>query len=103
MDKSRFNKELLILAASEWRDEKGLTWLEHAPKITLLRVREVCSLEWAWEVKVPELDTSVRKAKPGEVVEIPVPQPTAKMNNTACKNARSRAADKWAKDRKSVG
>jgi integrase len=33
-------RRILNLAASEWRDEKGLTWLEHAPKITLLRVRD---------------------------------------------------------------
>jgi integrase len=39
-----------------------------------------------------------RKARPGEVVEIPVPQPIAKMNNTAWKSARSRAADKWSKE-----
>jgi hypothetical protein len=28
-------RRILNLAASEWRNEKGLTWLEHAPKITL--------------------------------------------------------------------
>ena len=38
-----------------------------------------------------------RKAKPGEVVELPVPQPIAKMNTTAWKSARVRAADKWEK------
>ena len=36
-----------------------------------------------------------RKAKPGEVVEIPVPRPVAKMNTTAWKAARVRAAGKW--------
>lgn len=174
-------RRILNLAASEWRDEKGLTWLEHAPKITLPKVRdgrpayplsreeqemffaelpehlrrmalfkvnsgcresEVCSLRWDWEVEVPELETSVfivpgdavkneedrvvvlnsaaksviesvrgqhrthvftytpppRKAEPGEVVELPVPQPIARMNNTAWKSARVRAADKWAKE-----
>jgi len=89
---------ILNLAASEWLDEYGLTWLERPPKITLLKVsdarkpyplsweeqtrlfrklpdhlvrmalfkvntgcreREVCSLQWEWEVEVPDLDTSV--------------------------------------------
>jgi integrase len=39
-----------------------------------------------------------RKAKPGEVVEIPVPRPVAKMNTTAWKAARVRAAGKWEKE-----
>jgi integrase len=91
-------RHLLNLAASEWLDEYGLTWLERPPKITLLKVtdarkpyplsweeqtrlfkelpdhlarmalfkvntgcreQEVCSLQWEWEVEVPELDTSV--------------------------------------------
>lgn len=85
------------LAASEWMDESGMTWLEAAPKIKLFRSRipptltaqsrragasvqelpdhlarmalykvntgcreqEVCRLRWDYEVKVPELDTSV--------------------------------------------
>ena len=86
------------LAASEWIDEYGLTWLATAPKIKLLleldknktftlnwdeqmnlfsklplhlkrmalfavntgcRDREICSLEWDWEVKILELNTSV--------------------------------------------
>ena len=86
------------LAASEWRDEQGLTWLEYAPKIKLLKVtdgrppyplsrqeqavlfrelpdhlarmalfkvntgcreQEVCGLRWDYEVRVPELGTSV--------------------------------------------
>jgi hypothetical protein len=33
-------RHILNLAASEWRDEKGLTWLEHAPKIKLLKVTD---------------------------------------------------------------
>jgi integrase len=91
-------RHILNLAASEWRDEQGLTWLEYAPKIKLLKVtdgrppyplsreeqavlfrelpdhlarmalfkvntgcreQEVCSLRWDYEVRVPELDTSV--------------------------------------------
>jgi integrase len=91
-------RHILNLAASEWLDEYGLTWLERPPKITLLKVtdarkpyplswdeqtrlfrelpdhlarmaifkvntgcreQEVCSLQWEWEVEVPELDTSV--------------------------------------------
>jgi integrase len=91
-------RHLLNLAASEWLDEFGLTWLDRPPKITLLKVtdarrpyplsweeqtrlfkklpdhlarmalfkvntgcreREVCSLQWDWEVRVPELETSV--------------------------------------------
>jgi len=91
-------RHILNLAASEWLDEHGLTWLERPPKVTLLKVtdarkpyplswdeqtrlfrelpdhlarmalykvntgcreREVCSLQWDWEVEVPELDTSV--------------------------------------------
>mgnify|MGYP002401142142 CR=1 FL=1 len=91
-------RRILNLAASEWIDEKGLTWLETAPKIKLFSVKdarspypltqeeqallfqelpdylarmalykvntgcreqEVCTLRWDYEVKVPELDTSV--------------------------------------------
>ena len=33
-------RHILNLAASEWRDEQGPTWLEHAPKIKLLQVRD---------------------------------------------------------------
>jgi hypothetical protein len=33
-------RHILNLAASEWRDEQGLTWLEYAPKIKLLKVRD---------------------------------------------------------------
>ncbi len=171
-------RHILNLAASEWRDEQGLTWLEYAPKIKLIPVkdgrapyplardeqamllqelpdhlarmalfkvntgcrdREVCGLKWDDEVKVPELDTSVfiipgdrvknaqdrlvvlnriarsvvqaqrgqhpeyvftfvpkrGKAKPGEHQEVPTPVPVFRMNNSAWKNARVRAADKW--------
>jgi integrase len=172
-------RRIVNLAASEWRDsEQGLTWLEHAPKIKLLPVRdgrtpyplsreeqamllqelpdylvrmalfkvntgcreqEVCGLRWDDEVKVPELDTSVfiisgdkvkneedrvvvlnriarsvvdsqrgldsvhafvytpkpRKAKHGGAPEDVKPRRLASMNNTAWKNGRIRAADKW--------
>jgi integrase len=33
-------RHILNLAASEWRDEQGLTWLESAPKIKLFPVRD---------------------------------------------------------------
>lgn len=92
-------RRILNLAATSWRDEEGRTWLDQAPKITLLPlvghqreprpitwaqqhtllpklpdhlarmalfvlntgVRDdvVCSLRWAWEIKVPELGISV--------------------------------------------
>ncbi len=90
-------RRILRLAAHEWRDERGITWLETPPKIKLFRVTdarkphslveeqevlfrelpdhllrmalykvnvgsredEVCSLKWAWERKVPELNTSI--------------------------------------------
>jgi hypothetical protein len=91
-------RRILRLATHEWRDERGMTWLETAPKIKLFpvtdarkphslsveeqellfgelpnhllrmvrykvnagnREEEVCSLKWAWERKVPELETSV--------------------------------------------
>ena len=91
-------RRILNLAASEWVDDHGLTWLAAAPKIKLLpdngkrqpyplswaeqsrlfqelpdyltemalfsvntgcRDQEVCTLRWDWEVRVPELGTSV--------------------------------------------
>ena len=91
-------RRILNLAASEWLDENGMTWLQSAPKIKLLprtdstepyplswdeqrqlldelpahlqrmvlfkvntgcREKEVCKLEWRFEIKIPELDTSV--------------------------------------------
>ena len=91
-------RRILNLAATEWIDEYGMTWLLAAPKIKLLpdtnkrqphplswkeqdsllkelprhlaqmalfgintgcRDNEICNLRWDWEVKVPELDTSV--------------------------------------------
>ena len=91
-------RRILNLAAGEWMDEFGLTWIHAAPKIRLLpdnnkrqpyplnwveqdrlfshlpehilrmalfkvntgcRDYEVCNLRWEWEVKVPQLKTSV--------------------------------------------
>ena len=91
-------RRILNLAATEWLDEYGLTWLATAPKIKLLpdlhkrppypldweeqtklfqrlpdhlaqmalfavntgcRDAEICNLRWAWEVKLPSLNTSV--------------------------------------------
>ncbi len=91
-------RRVLNLAATEWMDKEGKTWLETAPRIKLfpvrdarspypltreeqallfqelpahlacmalfkvntgLREKEVCGLKWEYEVKVPELDTSV--------------------------------------------
>ena len=91
-------RRILNLAAGEWMDEQGLTWLHAAPRIKLLpnldkrrpyplsweeqsrlfgalpehlaemaffavntgcRDAELCNLQWDWEVKVPELGTSV--------------------------------------------
>jgi len=91
-------RRILNLAATEWIDEYGLSWLVSAPKIKLLpdknkrpphplnwqeqerlfkelprhlanmalfavntgcRDGEICRLRWEWEVKVPELNTSV--------------------------------------------
>lgn len=91
-------RRILNLAASDWVDEHGLTWLQAAPKIKLMpdvdkraphplsweeqsrlfqelpdylaqmalftvntgcRDQEICRLRWEWEVRVPELSTSV--------------------------------------------
>lgn len=91
-------RHILNLAATEWLDDNGLTWLLTAPKIKMLPVRdarlpyplsweeqiklfnelpnhlydmalfkvntgcreqEICQLLWEWEIKVPELNTSV--------------------------------------------
>ena len=161
-------RRIVNLAANEWRDERGLTWLERAPKIRLFpitdarapyplsheeqallfqelpdhlarmalfkvntgcREQEVCQLKWEHEVRVPELNTSVflipaDQVKNGEerlvvlnrvaksVVESlrgchashvfartltkVAARPVTKINNTAWKAARERAADKWA-------
>lgn len=91
-------RHILNLAAGEWMDDNGLTWLASAPKIRLLaeddkrntyplnwdeqerifnllpdylqemalfkvntgcRDQEVCQLRWEWEIRIPELATSV--------------------------------------------
>ncbi len=161
-------RRILNLSATEWMDQRGLTWLERAAKIKLfplidarrpyplsddeqallfqrlpdhlarmalfkvntgLREQEVCQLRWEYEVPVPELGTSVfiipaEHVKNGEerlvvlnrvarsVIESqrgvhPVyvfvhrrakassPTPVQRMNNTAWKAARERAADDW--------
>jgi integrase len=159
-------RRIVNLAASEWMDERGLTWLEHAPKIKLFpvtdarkpyplsaeeqamlfqelpdhlarmalfkvntgcREQEVCGLKWDYEVRVPELNTSVfiipgSQVKNGEERLVVLnrvarsvidsirgmhseyafvhdakgtAEPVGKMNNTAWKAARERAADKW--------
>jgi integrase len=166
---------ILRLAASVWRDESGLTWLESPPVLTKLderstqrkpyplswdeqrmlfrllpdhlsrmalfkvntgcREQEVCRLQWSWEVPVPELETSVfliprdfggrRKhsgVKNGEdrlvvlndVAKSVVDEQrgknstwvfpyqeraVTKMNDTAWKRARIRAAELWQKER----
>ncbi len=99
-------RHILNLAAGEWIDEFGMTWLPHAPKIRLLpvidkrqpypmtreeqirlfnelpnhlakmalfkvntgcREAEVCGLKWEWEVRVPEMETSVFIIPPEKV------------------------------------
>lgn len=91
-------RRILNLAATEWIDEYGLTWIAQAPKLRLLpdtqkrpphpltweeqrrlfqalpahlarmalfavntgcRDQEICGLRWEWEVRVPELGTSL--------------------------------------------
>ncbi|MET0072098.1 MAG: site-specific integrase [Candidatus Thiodiazotropha sp.] len=100
-------RRILNLAASEWMDENGMTWLQAAPKIKLLpdtnkrkpyplnweeqtalfkelpdhlaqmalftvntgcRDSEVCNMRWDWEMKIPQLNTSVFLV-PGEMVK----------------------------------
>lgn len=82
-------RRILNLAASEWMDEYGLTWLpepdkqkpyplsweeqsklfgalpDHLRDMALFTVntgcpdREVCRLRWEWEVQVPEIESTV--------------------------------------------
>jgi integrase len=123
------------------REEQALLFQElpdHLARMALfkvntgLREKEVCGLQWDYEVKVPELDTSVfiipgERLKNGQerlvvlngiaksVVESlrglhlanvfvrahrkdGEPRPVTKMNNTAWRAARERAADAWAKE-----
>lgn len=100
-------RRILNLAAMEWVDEFGMTWLQSAPRIKLLpdtrkrkpyplswdeqerlfsylpghlrnmalfavntgcRDAEICRLRWAWEVPVPELETTTFVI-PGEHVK----------------------------------
>jgi integrase len=120
---------------------------EHLAKMALFTVNcgcreeEVCGLRWDYEVKVPELDTSVfiipgdqvkntedrlvvlnriarsvvdaqrgihpeyvfvyvpkpRRAETGCTQPERKPRPLERMNTTAWRNARERAADKWGK------
>jgi integrase len=160
-------RRIVNLAASEWMDVKGMTWLETAPKIRLFpvtdarkpyplsreeqallfqelpshlarmavfkvntgtREQEVCGLKWSHEVKVNELGTSIflipaDRVKNGQerlvvlnrvalsVIESlrgkhpefvfvrewkkKSPKPVTKINNTAWKAARERAANRW--------
>ncbi len=95
------------------------------------REQEVCGLKWSYEVKVPELDTSVflipaDRVKNGEERLVVLnrvarsvidslrgkdpefvfvreskrhgPRPVRKMNNSAWKSARERAAIRWAQE-----
>ena len=121
------------------QEEQGLLFQElpdHLAAMALFKVnsgcreQEVCGLRWDYEVKVPELDTSVfiipgERVKNGQerlvvlnrvaksVVEslrgrhathvfvrtspkTNKSRPVGKMNNTAWKSARERAADQWA-------
>ncbi|MBB6095642.1 integrase [Povalibacter uvarum] len=171
-------RRILNLAANEWRDELGMTWLQQAPKIKMLpvtdkrspyplsreeqamlfqqlpdylarmalfkvntgcREQEVCGLKWSDEVPVPELGTSVfiisgervkndedrlvvlnrvahsiiesvrgmhsefvfarlptaRKGASEDELASRTPVPIVKMNTTAWKAARERAASEW--------
>ena len=48
-------RRILNLAASEWLDEYGLTWLDRAPKITLLKVtdaRQPYPLSWEEQTRL---------------------------------------------------
>jgi integrase len=101
-------RHILNLAASEWADEFGLTWLASAPKIKLIpeydarkpyplnweeedclfaalphhlkemalfavntgcRDREICTLRWNWEVKVPIPEIGSVFIVPGKYVK----------------------------------
>lgn len=121
------------------REEQSLLFQElphHLARMALFKVntgtreQEVCKLQWDYEVKVPELDTSVflipgEHVKNGEerlvvlnrVAKLVIesvrgmhpeylfvyaprkgyPRPVTRINNTAWKAARKRAANAWEK------
>jgi integrase len=123
------------------REEQTLLFQElpdHLARMALFKVntgtreQEVCTLKWKYEVKVPELDTSVflipgehvkngderlvvlnrvaksvidsQRGRHMEYVFVHLHKkgelrPVAKMNNTAWKCARDRAADAWTRER----
>jgi integrase len=93
-------RHILNLAEGEWRDERGLTWIERAPKIKLFPIRDkrppypLSREEQA--LFFPELPDYLAR-----IVFVHLPkgeqelQPLARMNNTAWRNARERAANKW--------
>lgn len=59
-------RHILNLAATAWRDETGLTWLQHPPKITLLSLvghqREPQPISWAEQRRLlPELPTHLAR------------------------------------------
>src|SRR5271170_7601109 len=104
-------RRILRLAALEWRDERGMTWLETAPKIKLFPVtdarkphslsveeQEVLFRELLNRVARSAVEAArgmhpeyvfVRQEKDGRSI------PIKKMYGTAWKNARERAADAW--------
>jgi integrase len=151
-------RRVVRLAANVWRDEGGLTWLESAPKFTMLvdnnkrpphpitikeqndlfeelpshllpmakfavstgcRDREICNLQWAWEVPVSSFNTFVfripaeyvkngeprfiilnddarrvvdeQRGKHPEYVFLYRDHPMKRMNNSAWRSARTRA------------
>ena len=58
-------RHVLNLAAAEWLDEHGLTWLAHAPKIRLLRETDKkppCPISWEEQTRLfNELPEHLRK------------------------------------------
>ena len=99
-------RRILNLAARDWRDENGITWLGQAPLITMLPLNDqrpprpimweeqrkllpllpdhlaemalfnlncgarddvICSLQWEWEVPVPQLGISIFVVPPKHV------------------------------------
>jgi integrase len=77
-------RRILSLAASEWMDEYGLTWLVNAPKIKFLPEHDsrkpypltwdeqhqlFSELRWEWEIKIPELPHILVFIIPAELVK----------------------------------